>query len=126
MPVGNEIGGYEGKFSSIRVLEINGEERVIEGAYTLKVSGQLSGTVSATMTFTGRHERGTLTNLGVAYLDSGGVLSSKGQGVYWASGDGQWQTRAAIMLGDQMIVGEGQITLSNGEFSLAGKIFELT
>ena len=31
MPTGNEIGGYEGKFTSIRTVEIHGEERVIEG-----------------------------------------------------------------------------------------------
>ena len=126
MPVGNEIGGYEGNFTSIRTVEVNGDERIVEGTYIAKASGQLSGTITGTMTFSGRNERGTLTDLGVAYLDSGESPSSKGQGVYWSNAAGQWEIRAAYMLGDQMIVGEGQITLSNGEFSLAGKIFELT
>ena len=126
MPVGNELGSYEGTFTSVRTVEIHGEERVIEGTYMAKASGQLSGTVSGTMTFSGTNERGTISSLGVGYLDSGEALTSKGQGVYWADGSGQWQIRAAFMLPEQMIVGEGQITLSGGVFSMGGKIFELT
>ncbi len=126
MPVGNEIGSYEAKFTSVRIVEIHGEERVIEGSFMGGVSGQLSGTVSGTATFTGSNERGTLTTLSVGYLDSGDVLSGKGQGVYWSDSSGKWETRAAFMLGEQMIVGEGQINLSDGEFTWTGKILELT
>ena len=126
MPTGNEIGGYEGKFTSIRTVEIHGEERVIEGSFMADISGPLGGTISGTATFTGSNERGTLTSLSTAYLNSGDVLSSKGQGVYWSGGKGQWETRAAFILGDQMSVGEGQITLSGGIFSWIGKLVELT
>ena len=126
IPAEKEIGGYDGKFTSIRVCEINGEERVIEGTYEIRVSGELSGTATGTMTFTGLNERGTFSDLGVGYLDSGDVLSAKGQGVYWSGSKGQWETRGAWMLGDQMIVGEGQITMDDGIFSLKGRIRELT
>ena len=126
MPAGNEIGSYEAKFTSVRTVEIHGEERVIEGSFMADVSGGVSGTISGTATFTGTNERGTLTTLSVAYLDSGDVLSSKGQGVYWFGGNGKWETRAAFILGDQMSIGEGQITLLDGVFSWAGKLVELT
>ena len=126
MPVGNEIGSYEAKFTSIRTVEVHGDERIIEGTYMGQVSGGLSGTVSGTVTFTGTNERGILSDQGVAYLDSGDVISGKGQGVYWSDSSGQWETRAAFMLPEQMIVGEGQINLSDGAFSWSGKIFELT
>jgi hypothetical protein len=126
MPVGNEMGSFEAKFTSVRTVEINGEEVITEGSYMGKVSGQLSGTVTGTATFSGTNERGTLTALGVGYLDSGDVLPGKGQGVYWSDGSGKWQTRAAFMLPDAMLVGEGQIALADGEFTWSAKLFELT
>lgn len=126
MPVGKELGSYTGKFTSIRVREINGEERVIEGTYEGQVSGQLSGTFTGTMTFSGLNDRGTISDLGVGYLDSGDVLSARGQGVYWAGGKGQWETRSAVLVGDQTIVAEGQITMAKGTFSLKGTVAELT
>jgi hypothetical protein len=129
MPVGNELGNIESKFTSLRTVEINGEEVVTEGSYMGRVSGQLSGTVTGTATFTGTvgaTARGTMTALSVGYLDSGDVLPGKGQGVYWATSTGNFETRAAFMLGDQMIVGEGQIALADGEFTWSGKLFELT
>ena len=129
MPVGKELANFEAKFTSVRTVAINGEEVVTEGSYMGKVSGQLSGTVTGTATFTGTtgaSARGTMTALSVGYLDSGDVLPGKGQGVYWATSAGNFETRAALMLGDQMVVGEGQIALANGEFTWSGKLFELT
>lgn len=126
MPVGKEIGSFDGNFTSIRIQEINGEERVIEGTYEIAVSGQLSGTATGTLTFSGLNDRGTVSDLGVAYLASGDAPSARGQGVYFLSEAGQWQIREAYLLGDQPIVSEGQITLADGAFTLAGKIFELT
>lgn len=125
MPVGNELGKYKGTFTSIRVCEINGEEQIAEGAYTAKISGELSGTAVGTMTFTGPIERGILTDLGTAFLDSGEVMTYKGQGVYWAGSQGSWETRAAAVMGDQTLVAEGQINMSDGVFSLNGKVAEL-
>ena len=129
MPVGKELANFEAKFTSVRTVAINGEEVVTEGSYMGKVSGQLSGTVTGTVTFTGTagaSARGTMTALSVGYLDSGDVLPGKGQGVYWATSTGNFETRAAFMLGDQTVVGEGQIVLADGEFTWSGKIFELT
>ena len=125
MPVGKELGSYEGTFTSIRVCEINGEEQIVEGSYSGKVSGQLSGTGSGTTTFSGPNERGILSDLGVAYLDSGDVVSYKGQGVYWSTSQGIWETRAAFVIGDQVMVGEGQLTMADGVVSSSGKLFEL-
>ena len=87
---------------------------------------QLSGTVTGTATFSGTNDRGTITTLSVGYLDSGDVLPGKGQGVYWSDGSGKWQTRAAFMLPDAMVVGEGQVALADGEFTWNAKLFELT
>ena len=126
MPVGKELGSFESKFTSVKTVEISGDQIVTEGDYMGKVSGELSGTVTGTATFSGTNERGTMTTLSVGYLDSGGVLPGKGQGVYWSDGSGKWQTRGAFMLPEGMLVGEGQITLSNGEFTWSGKVFELT
>lgn len=127
MPVGNEIGAYNGTFTSIRVLENDGDNRVLEGSYTGTVTGALSGTVVGTMTFSGTDAGGTLSDKGLGYLDSGDILSGRGHGLYWGSGKGVWETRAAFLLnGEQKLVGEGQITLSGTEVSMSGKIFELT
>ncbi len=126
MPAGKEIGSFSGKFTSVRVREINGEERIIDGTYEAAVSGQLSGTATGSMTFSGLNDRGMLNDLGVGYLDSGDVVSYKGQGVYWAGDKGQWEGRAAVIIGDQTVVAESQITLANGSFSLKGTLVELT
>ena len=125
MPVGKELGNYKGTFSSLRVCEINGEQQIAEGSYTGKVSGDLSGTAVGTMTFTGTNERRILSDLGSAFLDSGEVITYKGQGVYWYGSNGNWETRAAAVMGDQTLVAEGQITMSDGVFSLSGKVAEL-
>lgn len=126
MPAGKEIGSYKATFNSVRVCEINGEEQLVEASYSSKVVGQLSGTGVATMKFSGNGQRGTLADVGIGYLASGDVVTYKGQGVYWASKQGNWETRAAVMVGDQMCVAEGQISMSDGLFSSSGKIFELT
>ena len=63
---------------------------------------------------------------GAGYLDSGGVESYKAAGAYWATSQGNWETRAAAVMGDQMLVVEGQITMSDGDFSVSGTVSELT
>ena len=124
MPAGKEIGTFDAKITSIRVVEINGDERVIEGTYEADVTGQLSGLATGTMTFRGLNDRGTFSDLGVGYLDSGAALSAQGQGVYWQAESGRWEVRAAYQLGDQHVVSEGTINLEKR--SLTGKIFELS
>lgn len=126
MPVGKEIGKFEAKFTSVRTVDIQGDQIVTEGDYMGKVSGELAGTVTGTATFSGTSERGTMSTLSVGYLDAGGALPGKGQGVYWAGGNAQWETRGAFMLPEGMLVGEGQIALKNGEFTWSGTVFELT
>ena len=126
MPVGNELGKFEAKFTSVKTVSIDGDQIVTEGDYMGKVSGELNGTVTGTVTFSGTNDRGTMTGLSVGYLDSGEVLPGKGQGVYWSGGNGKWETRAAFMLPNGMMVGEGKISLSKGEFAWSGKVFELT
>lgn len=126
MPVGKEIGSYKGTFNSVRICEVDGEQQLVEGSYTSKVSGQLTGTGVATMKFSGNNQRGTISDVGIGYLTTGDVLTYKGQGVYWAGKQGNWETSAAVIVGDQMCVAEGQITMSDGIFSSAGKIYELT
>ncbi len=125
MPVGKELGKFKGIFTSVRTCEVNGEQGVVEGTYTAKVSGQLSGTAVGTLTFSGSNARGTANDLGTAYLASGDVINYKTQGVYWSGSHGKWETRGAVMMGDQMLVVEGQISMSDGVFSSSGKIFEL-
>jgi len=125
MPVGKKMGSFKGKFTSIRTLEVSGNDRVIEGTYEAKVTGKLAGIVTGTITFSGENERGTFSDLGVAYLNSGGAIAGKGQGVYWSGKKGSWQLRGAFMLGKQMIVSEGQISLGAGGFTLKGDVFAL-
>ena len=125
MPVGKELGKFKGTFTSVRTCEINGEQAIVEGTYTAKVTGQLSGTAVGTLTFSGSNARGTANDLGTGYLASGDVINYKSQGVYWSGSNGKWETRGASMMGDQMLVVESQITMSDGVFSLSGEIFEL-
>lgn len=126
MPVGKELGSFKGSFTSVRTCEVNGDDGVVEGTYTAKVSGQIAGTAVGTLTFSGANSGGTLSDLGTGYLDSGDAINYKGQGVYWSGKHGVWETRAAVKMGDQMIVAEAQVKMKDGEFSLSGKLFELT
>ena len=124
MPLGKEIGEYSGKFTSIRIAEIDGEERVIEGNYEAEITGQMTGTVTGTITFTGTNDRGTTADKGVGYLASGESIVGQGHGVYWLTKPGVWETRAATTLSSgQTLVGEGTIQLDG--LSTKGKIFEL-
>ncbi len=126
MPVGKELAKYKGTMTSVRVCETNGGDEIVEGTYTAKMSGEMSGTAVGTMTFTGSNERGTLTDRGAGYLDSGSVESYKAHGAYWSGNQGNWETRQAVVMGDQMLVVEGQITMSDGVFSVSGTVSELT
>ena len=70
MPVGKEIGKYTGAYSYVRYPQ----DGVVEGSYTAKVTGELAGTATGTMVFTGAVERGTCTDRGTGYLKSGDVV----------------------------------------------------
>lgn len=124
MPTGKEIGSIMSKITSIRVREINGEERVIEGTHEVELSGQMTGTGTGTMTFTGLNDRGSVRDLGVGYLTSGDVVSAEGQGVYWLTKPGNWEIRMAYLLAGQPVVLEGSIELESR--TLKGKMLELT
>ena len=126
MPVGKQLATYKGTMTSVRVCETNGGDEIVEGTYTAKMSGEMSGTAVGTMTFTGSNERGTLADRGAGYLDSGSVESYVANGAYWSGSQGNWETRAAVVMGDQVLVVEGQITMSDGVFSLSGTVSELT
>jgi len=93
-----------------------------------KVSGQLSGTISGTATFTGTNESGTVTRLRAGYLDSRDVLPGRARAKA-LTGPAVTPNRKlvhAFMLPNTMFVGEGQIALTDGEFTWSGKIAELT
>ncbi|MCB1746620.1 MAG: hypothetical protein H6977_11835 [Gammaproteobacteria bacterium] len=122
MPVGKQIGSYSGAFSYVRYPA----EGVVEGSYTGTVKGDLAGTATGTMTFCGDFDRGTVSDLGAGYLKSGGVVPYKGQGVYWSTSQGNWETRAAVMVDGNPCVVEGQIKMKDGTFTMSGKLFELT
>ncbi|MFT4564375.1 MAG: hypothetical protein ACI9BW_004138 [Gammaproteobacteria bacterium] len=126
MPAGKEIASFTGKFSSIRVIEVGDDTRVLEGTYQATISGELNGSANGSITFDGRSERGTLVDRGVGFFDSGDVVNAKGQGVYWLGKQGSWEVRAAYQIGDQMVVSEGQVTMVGDDVSLTGKIYELT
>ncbi len=122
MPVGKELGSYSGSFSYIRYPE----EGAVEGSYTAKVTGDLAGTATGTMTFNGDAERGTCSDRGAGYLTAGGVVPYNGHGTYWATSQGNWEVRLAFMVGETPTVSEGQISMKDGVFSLTGKLYELT
>ncbi len=126
MPVGKELGSFKGSFTSVETCEVNGDDGVVEGTYTAKVTGKIAGTAVGTLTFSGSNSGGTLSDLGTGYLDSGDAVNYKGQRVYWSGKHGVWETRAAVKMGDQMIVAEAQVKMKDGEFSVSGKLFELT
>ena len=126
MPVGKELAKYKGAMTSVRVCETNCGDEIVEGTYTAKMSGEMSGTAVGTLTFTGSNQGGTLTDRGAGYLDSGSVESYKAHGTYWSGSQGNWETREAVIMGGQNLVVEGQITMSDGVFSLSGTVSELT
>ena len=76
--------------------------------------------------FDGPAERGVLSDRGFGIFTSGEVVNAKGQGVYWANGDGTWEIRGAFKLGDQLVVSEGQVIMDGQDVLLKGDIFELT
>ncbi len=122
MPVGKELGTYSGAFSYVRYAD----DGTIEGSYTAKVTGDLAGTATGTLTFTGGTERGVCADRGAAYQSSGDVVPYNGQGTYWTTSQGHWEIRIAYIIGEDPAVSEGQITMKDGVFSLAGKLSELT
>ncbi|MGR8948663.1 MAG: hypothetical protein ACU84Q_11485 [Gammaproteobacteria bacterium] len=126
MPVGKKIGRYEGKFDSIRVVELGDDTRVLEGSYSATVSGGMKGIAKGTMTFDGHADRGTMSANVVGFFASGDVVNGKGQGVYWRGKKGRWEIRGAFALGDQMLVSEGRVIMDGEKVLIQGKIFELT
>lgn len=126
MPVGKQLGEYTGSFTSVRTCEVGGGGVIVEGSYIANVAGDISGTAVGTMEFSGEPDRGTMVDLGIGYFDSGESTPYKAQGVYWSSGNRTWQTRAAVTMGEQMLVVEGEIALAGGSFALSGTIWELT
>ena len=126
MPVGKELATFDGKFDAITVAEVGEGTRVLEGNYSASLSGQMQGVAKGTITFDGRAERGVFSDQGVGFFDSGDVANGRGRGVYWASGAGVWEIRGAFEIGDQLVVSEGQVSMSGSDVLLSGKIFELT
>ena len=77
MPAGKELGTFDGKFSSIRVLENGDFTRVLEGTYQAVITGQLEGTAKGSMTFDGRSENGVFSDKGVGFLLAGKLSTPK-------------------------------------------------
>ncbi len=123
MPTGKEIGSYKSKSTSMTVTNIDGDQRTIEVNMEGEVSGQLSGTVVSTVIYTGTNDRGSYSDKGVGFLESG-VLHGEGMGVYWLEKPGEWETRGAVTLGNgQTVIAEGRVNLAKRTWN--GKLFEL-
>ncbi len=124
MPLGKELGEFSANFTSVRVVEVDGDQTVIEGNYDGETTGPLSGVVTGTLTFSGTNERGSLEDKGVGYLATGESLTGTGRGVYWLTSPGVWETRAGITLSNgATMVAESTVTLETR--SMKGKLFEL-
>ena len=123
MPRGKEIGEFSSTATAIRVLGV-GDDREIEVSSEGTVSGQLAGAIMNTVVFRGPNERGTYTDIGIGYLESGSAAEGVGSGVYWLASPGVWETRGTIQLDlGQTLVVEAQVKLADRSWS--GKIFEL-
>jgi hypothetical protein len=122
MPVGKELGTYSGAFNYVKYAD----DGSVEGSYTAKVTGDLAGTATGTMTFVGGTDRGVCADRGAGYLTAGDVVPYHGQGAYWSTSQGHWEVRIAFMVGENRVVSEGQITMKDGVFSLTGTLSELS
>ncbi len=124
MPLGKQIGAYEAKSTSIKVLAA-GEQDVVEVTYEGTTSGDLAGPWVGTTTYSGTDEEGELHFVGIGWPEPSGERASfEGSGLYKRVGPNRWQTRAAIRSSrGEQLVSEGQVDHSTR--SWVGDLFTL-
>jgi len=110
MPLGKQIGSFESKSTSIRIVSV-GEEDVAEVTYEGTSSGDLAGPFVGTATYSGADEEGELKFVGIGWPEpSGERVKFEGSGLYKRIGPNRWQTRAAIRSSrGEQFVSEGQV-----------------
>lgn len=115
MPLGKQIGTFESKSTSIKVLSV-GDEDVSEVTYEGTSAGDLAGPYVGTATYSGSDEEGEVKFVGIGWPEpSGERVTFEGSGLYKRNGSGRWQTRAAIRSSrGEQFVSEGQIDLASG------------
>lgn len=113
MPLGKQIGAYEGKSTSINVVSL-GDQDVVEATYEGTTTGDLAGPWIGTATYSGTDEEGEVHFAGIGWPEpSGERVKFEGSGLYKRIATNRWQTRVALRSsqGDQM-VSEGQVELA--------------
>ena len=110
MPLGKQIGTYESKSTSIKIVSL-GDQDVAEVTYEGTTSGDLAGPWVGTATYTGNEDEGELRFVGIGWPEpSGERVKFEGSGLYKKVGATRWQTRAAIRSSrGEQFVSEGQV-----------------
>ena len=71
MPLGKQIGAYEGKSTAINVISL-GDQDVVEANYEGTTSGDLPGPWVGTATYTGTDEEGDIHFAGIGWPEPSG------------------------------------------------------
>ena len=110
MPLGKQLGSFESKTTSIKVVSV-GDQDVVEATVEGTTTGDLAGPYVGTATYIGSDEEGELHFVGIGWPEpSGDRVTFEGSGLYKRSGQNQWQTRAAIRSSrGEHFVSEGRV-----------------
>lgn len=125
MAIGKEIGTWTSNATSI-TKEVDGAGRHL---FTLNCEGKVSGAWNGSTLMTVRVtssdlKSGTYTATAAVYLDDGTAMTADGAGVLGSAGAHKWQMNGSALVEDgSRIAFEG--TMSLGERSLNGKLFEI-
>lgn len=124
MPLGKQLGSYESKSTSIKVVSV-GDQDVAEASYEGTTTGDLAGPFIGTATYIGSDEEGEIHFVGIGWPEPSGERATfEGSGLYKRCGANQWQTRMALRssTGEQ-IVSEGRV--DHATRSWTGDLFGL-
>ena len=89
MPLGNVLGEFVGKVTSVRISDLSGGQRRIEIDSTGEVKGQVPGQTFGTMIVEGMPGHAvTYTSTGTILAASGAVVRVSGRGVGIRTGEG--------------------------------------
>ncbi len=124
MPLGKQIGTFESKSTSVKVVSL-GDQDVVEATYEGTTSGDLAGPWVGTATYTGSDEEGELQFAGIGWPEpSGDRVKFQGTGLYKRIAPNRWQTRVALRTSrGEQLVSEGQV--DHATRSWVGDLFTL-
>lgn len=89
MPLGNVLGEFTGKVTSVRISDLGGGQRRIEIDSTGEVKGQVPGQAFSTMIVEGMPGHAvTYSSTGAILAASGAVVRVSGRGVGIRTGEG--------------------------------------